>query len=589
MNADAAGAVLGSLALPTAVVALTAGTGRLEAGRLARTAGLVLAWTQLGAMTMLFSGMLTPTALAAWWALGLAGAFAVPRGRVAAPDSPGQAPAAGWALVALATAALLALAAVPPWYRDEMVYHLALPQQFAAAHAYTRPDDNIFASFPLGWESVVSAAMSVGVTNPRPLGAWVTLADALAIAGLAAQLGASRAGRAAAASTFLLLPTVLEFGASAYVEPWLVLVSLLGFQAALRCRERPTLLGALEAGAWGGLAASAKYPGMVVALGLLLVLPASGPRRSRVQAAALCATALLGAPFYVRNLVERGNPVFPLGWDLLGGTGWDSVRAWAYGVTLDNYGAGRTPLDYLLLVPRLFTTTDMHRGFQGSVGPVLLLGAFALRRHKAALVAVLAWTAWWALTVQQVRFWLPAAALLSVGVGLLATTTVRAAGLALAGVAWAAAPTTALWRFQETTEWWSGTVTREALLDRVLPESAAIYRELPALVPADGRVWLVWMRGFTWDLPRAYKLDCVFEGWRLEAALDAGEVPSDVTHLLVNERFFLDGTSADWTATELLSTGRTERLRATWAAWIASGRISEVKRWGTVALYEVRG
>jgi len=589
VNADALGAIAASLGLPIAVFALTAGTGRVEPGRLARTAGLVLGWTQLGAVGMLFLGMLTPAALAGWWALGLVGFFALCQAQPAGPDGPAQAAPAGWLLVALATAALLALAAVPPWYRDEMVYHLALPQQFAAAHAYTQPDDNIFASFPLGWESIVAAAMSVGVTNPRPLGAWVTLADALAIAGLAGQLGASRAGRAAAASTFLLLPTVLEFGASAYVEPWLVLVSVLGFHAAMRCRDNPTVLGALEAGAWGGLAASAKYPGVVVALGLLLVLPSSGPGRSRFQAAALCATALLGAPFYLRNLVERGNPVFPLGWDLLGGPGWDSVRAWAYGVTLDNYGAGRTPLDFVLVVPRLLTSTDMHRGFQGSVGPVLLLGAFALRRHKPVLLAALAWTAWWALTVQQVRFWLPAAAVLSVGVGLLATTTVRAAGLALASVAWAAAPTTALWRFQETTEWWSGTVTRDALLDRVLPESAAIYRELPALVPADGRVWLVWMRAFTWDFPRAYKLDCVFEGWRLEAALEAGELPTDVSHLLVNERFFLDGTSADWTATQPLAAGRTERLRATWAAWIAAGRVAEVKRWGSVALYEIGG
>lgn len=587
MNADALGAIAASLGLPSAVFALTAGTGRVEPGRLARTAGLVLGWTQLGAMGLLFTGALTPTALAGWWALGLAAFFAVPRAREAASGPAGQAPHAGWLLVALATGAILAMAAVPPWYRDEMVYHLALPQQFAAAHAYTRPDDNIFASFPLGWESIVAAAMSVGVTTPRPLGAWVTLADGLAIAGLAGQLGASRAGRAAAASTFLLLPTVLEFGASAYVEPWLVLVSLLGFQAALRCRDNPTVLGAIEAGAWGGLAASAKYPGIVVALGLVLLLPSSGPRRSRFQAAALCATALLGAPFYVRNLVERGNPVFPLGWDLLGGPGWDSVRAWAYGVTLDNYGAGRTALDFVLVVPRLLTSTDMHRGFQGSVGPVLLLGAFALRRHKPVLLAALAWTAWWALTVQQVRFWLPAAALLSVGVGLLSTTAVRAAGLAFASVAWAASPTAALWRFQETTGWWSGAVSRDALLDRVLPESAAIYRDLPTLVPPGGRVWLVWMRAFTWDFPRAYKLDCVFEGWRLEAALDADAVPTDVSHLLVNERFFLEGTSADWTATEPLAAGRTERLRATWAAWIGSGRVTEVKRWGRVALYAV--
>ncbi len=581
-------AILASIPLPLAAAGLAGlDPASWRPMALARTVGIVLAWTQVGAMALLATGTLTAWTIMAWWALGgvaWAGTRALWASRALPwrrelPDHAGA--LLGWGLVVLLAAGLLAMAAVPPWYRDEMVYHLALPQQFAAAHGYVRPDDNIFASFPLGWESIVAASMSAGLHNPRALGVWVTLADALAIAGIASRLGATPAGRATAAASFLLIPTVCEFGASAYVEPWLLLVTLLGLDAALAARvadARPSV--GVEAGVWAGFAASAKYPGLVIALGLLAVLPSP---RSRLRA--LAPLVVFGSPFYLRNLVQRGNPVFPLGWDLFGGEGWDTVRAWAYHETLSHYGSGRTPGDLALLIPRLFTTRDMHGTFQGSVGPVLLLGILGLRRHRALVAAALGWTLWWALTVEQVRFWLPAGALLAVGVGLLATGLARSASVLLLGVLWAWGPVSDLWRFQLTGDWWTGAVTREQLQDHLLPESARVYRELPDLVPPDGRVWLVWMRAYSWDFPRDYRLDCVFEGWRLERALDADAVPTDVTHLLVNERFFLHGTSADWTDTDRLAAGRTARLAERWRAWIAEGRIIEVKRWGQVVLY----
>lgn len=487
-----------------------------------------------------------------------------------------------WAFVATVIVGLLAMAAVPPWYRDEMVYHLALPQQFVAAHGYTRPDDNIFASFPLGWESIVSAAMAAGMPNPRALGVWITLADALAIAGIAGRLEANPLGRASAALSYLLIPTVCEFAPSAYVEPWLLLVALLGLDAVLAART--TGARDMEVGMWAGLAASAKYPGLALAAGLLIALP-----NSRARLRAVVPLIVFGTPFYVRNLLQRGNPVFPLGWDLLGGAGWDGVRAWAYAQTLSHYGAGRSLLDHVLLVPRMFTTRELHTAFQGSIGPVILLGAWGLRRHRLILVGAIGWTIWWALTVQQVRFWLPAGALLAVGVGLVAGRPARSAALLGVSLLWAWGPVGDLWRFQQTGAWCEGSVSRERLADHLLPESAPVYRDIAAYVAEDGRVWLVWMRGFTWDLPRDYRVDGVFEAWRLEAALDAGEVPTDVTHLLVNERFFLQGTSADWTSTERLSVGRTERLRTRWTAWITEGRITEVHRWKNVVLYRVGG
>ena len=578
MSSPALIAVIGALPFPVAVamVARVLG-GRM---RVARAAGLVLAWTQIGAMLLLATGSLTGGAVAAWIALGGAvlGVWRALGWRHAARPVPFDLGII--AVCALPALFLLACAAVPPWYRDELVYHLALPQQFVAAHGYVQPDDNIFANFPLGWESIVAAGMALGLPNARELGAWVTLADAAAIAGIAARFGARPAGRAAAALVFLLIPTVLEFGASAYVEPYLVLLSLLTLDAVIDATKatgpEARRWAVRAAGAWAGLAMSVKYPGVAVAGLVLTLLPGE-------RVTALVPMLVLGTPFYLRNLLTRGNPVFPLAYGAFGGLGWDATRAWGYGLTLDHYGLGRGLVDYLLLVPRLLTTRAMHTAFQGSVGPALLVGAWALRRRPKLLLFVVAWTIWWALTVQQVRFYLPAAAVLSIGVGLQVRRRWTAGVLVAGAVAWSAAPAVNLWQTQQTGAWWTGAVSKDALLDTLLPDSAPVYRDVARLVPPNGRVWLVWMRGYTLDFPRDYRLDCVFESWRLEQALDEDAVPADVTHLLINERFFLTADSADWQ-----TPGRTARLRAQWATWLAAGQVREVQRWGAVALYEVR-
>jgi hypothetical protein len=178
-----------------------------------------------------------------------------------------------------------------------------------------------------------------------------------------------------------------------------------------------------------------KYPGLAVVAILGVLLLASGLRRTQVEgriavrSAVIFAVvaALVGCPFYVRNVIERGNPFFPLAFGIFGGRGWDAWRDWAYGVTLTDYGAGKGAADWLLLPFRLFTWTDLVHGFEGSMGPVVALGlvaGLAFRRRRrwtepaGVLVAfALLWFAFWALSVQQARFFLLAVPpLLALGV-----------------------------------------------------------------------------------------------------------------------------------------------------------------------------
>lgn len=597
---------------------------------LALAAALALTWCMAGGMLLGALSALESAWVKLWLAAGVGGAacWGIRSGFSARVWLRSW---RGWgALLLLAPPLLfvLLLATVPPWYRDSLVYHLALPRYFAEHGGYAWPDDNVFAALPIGWESALSllyawnGAPHVPAFNPRLAGAWMLGAAALAAVSLARVVGASRTLSAAAGALLVLLPTAVEFGASAYVESALLLLVGLALWAALRAARAEKPGGAWLASALlAGFACWVKYPALALiaflapGASLFETLRAGEPRLAPWAGRAVrwgLVAALVGSPFFVRNWLWRGNPFFPTAFGLFGGEGWDSWRAWAYGVTLANYGHGREPLDYLLLPWRLFTQRGMGTGFEGSLGPLVALGLpfglwLALRSSPEGRAARLltAWVVWisvfWALSVQQVRFYLIATpallALLAAGVTRLTPqlriprpAAAAAAVLVAAQVAWSWGPTTALWSHQLTGEWLAGRIDRPTLLSRMLPESYRATRELESLVPEDGRVWLVWMRGYSYYLRRDYRLDCVFEAWRLEALLDEVASPralgdalrsEGITHLLVNHRYFLSEASAD------LSPGRTERLRARFSGALASEVLAPVRRWGSVALYAV--
>ncbi len=585
--------------------------------RVAASAALGIAWCQLGGMVLVFTHSLGPRTAAAWLIAGLALAVLGLR----RPRMPSR-----WAWMLVPGLAvllpLLLMATVPPWYQDDMTYHLALPRQFAVAGGYVVPDDNIFTFLPLGWESVLSLLYALGPEpghypplNPRLLSVWTAGFAALATVGLARSLGAARVVAWSAGFLLLLHPTMMQYAPSAYVEAWMLLLVALAAQGVARALagERGWLA---PAGVFGGLAISAKFPGLVVVglLGLGLLLDGLGRRDDRALARRVLtfglSAALVGAPFYLRNWIQRGNPVFPSAWGLLGGAGWSSWRAWAWGEILANYGAGHTPLDKLLLPWRFFTTREMFDTFEGSNGPILALGllagallAWQLRAERErvrpvllALGTVLGFSLFWALSTQQMRFWLPALPLLAaLTVAAFSGLTQRLRGVLvgvalLLSLAWVVDLERQVWRRQHTSAWLAGEMDRDAVLRALLPDSYGIFPEVHALVPPEGRIWLIWMRNKTYYLEREFRVDCIFEAWRFEELLEEHEDPAQLqaalqdqgfTHMLVHHRFFLVGRNAD------LEPGRTDKLRQRFVALIDAGVLRPVRRWDYIALYEV--
>lgn len=585
-----------------------AARGTEVGGELAFAGGLALAlgWAQLCGMALGFGQLLRPVFVLPLLLLGLVAALAYGRGELR------RSLAGGTVLLPslLVLVPYLLMATFPPWDRDEMVYHLALPRAFALAGGYTKPDDNIFASFPLGWESVQAVLHTLGRApgdppfNPRLLGVWTAWGGALATSALARELGAKRLAWSAGV-LLLLVPTFVEFGSSAYVEPYLLLCSSLAMIAVLRVlRGEEGWL--LAAGLMAGLATSIKYPGLAVAGLLAVALGARGEPERRPQRAlrfvALC--ALVGGAFYLRNLLQRGNPFFPMAYGLFGGEGWDDVRAEAYWESLRMYGAGDGFLGTLSAPLRLFFARDFLTGLEGSVGPLpLLLALAALGRplqgersgtSRLLLLFSALFALFWLSTVVQARFFLVALPpLLAVGGAWIEEQAPKLLPLALVGaVAWGAGGFLFLWQRQPTSAWLGGSLSKEQALTRVLPQSYPPLRALHGVVSADARVWMIWMRGYTYYMDFPYKIDSVYEEWRFANLLDRstdkaqflGEMRKEgVSYVLLNEQFFLNRGSSD------TRPGRTAALRQRFEALVGEGALVARGRWGRVVLYGVSG
>jgi hypothetical protein len=609
----------------------TAGNDRAPPSR-ATIAALAFAaaflWLQAGGMLLGFLHLLRGPLVDAWMVLGLVACARLPTDAVRRTAVPGERRALLWPLLVgiVVFVVLLLEATVPSWFQDDLVYHLTLPRSFAMAHGYVQLDDNIFTAFPLGWESILSMFDALGSApdrfsplNLRLITVWAAGAAALATVGLARDLGARRLDAAWAGALLLLVPTFAQFATLCYVEPYQILLSTLALSFTLRVVARDDRL-TVAAGLLAGATASVKYTGLAICAVLFALLVAglrdrepAERRRLLMRFAVPC--ALAAAPFYVRNVVERGNPVFPLAFGVFGGRGWDAWRAWGYSQVLGRYGLGREWSDYLLLPFRLLASSATKSGFESSLGPSVVLGVLAalatlhrrLRRvlfgldTKPASVAffVLLWFLFWAVTTQQGRMFLvavpPLLALAAAawrGFAASRPALSNAVGVAAiaACIAWAVPPGWAFWNYQETSAWIAGELNEDALLSRMLPDTYPIERELEHRSAPNDKVWLVWMHNYAYYLRRPWRADQIFEDERFSDLLEASPTPSAfgvslagdrIRFVLVNDRFFLSEGSAD------RDRPRTDLLRRKFGEVLSAGVLREETRRGSVVLYRV--
>lgn len=530
-----------ALGLLIFVLAVTAGAGRailrvlrvdgmtqLEQAAVSSALGLGLLAT--GNSLLAFSGTFTRTGLLVW--LGVLALLAGIEGRDLpertgvsyaalrhwwARRSPGERLGMLVALLLLAACVLMAL--VPTWDYDGLMYHLQAPRLLLEVRQLGLMPDLWQANGPLNVEMIFALGLSLGSDAFAKLThVWFGVLLILATSAL----GGRVLGRDHAWLSGLLMlgvPTLSFWAGAAYTDvAWAAFetLCLVGLFAWLEHRSSAWLI---LSGLLAGLALGTKPLAwlLIPIVSLVILIDRGRALRTRVWALGtfLVPAFLVGAPWYLKNLILAGNPIYP---HIFGGPGWPSNRLALLTAYLGSFGMGRMPLDYVLLPARIFLRPDAFGTFTRSLdfpNLLFLLSPLSPQVWRSRLprilgVLVLARFALWSLGSQQTRFLLPIFPCLAVlTAGAIHGLTMRWSGsrwlsrVPIAVVlAWLvlilgfAASFLNLLRFQEVV---IGVESKDGFLGRLAGDYRAV-DFIQRKVPVDARVLFMWDgRGYYCD------------------------------------------------------------------------------------------
>jgi hypothetical protein len=315
--------------------------------------------------------------------------------------------------------ALLALVHTlgPAWDYDGLMYHLPGPAYYLENHRLLPNLENWYVNGPFAVEMLFTFGLAHGDEVFAKLlhyaFGWMYVASAVAVA--RRWLGPRQAWLSAI--VLLGIPTLPIWAAFAYVDLGWASFEFLALAAGLLWWQTRSDRWLVLAGLLIGLAMGSKFPGLAgaAALGGLLILASvrEGTRRVVRNVALFVALAgLVASPWYVKNWLWFGNPVYPL---YFGGPGWDAERLNLYMAYLSSFGAGRELIDWLLLPWNIYARNSQFGAVMNQIDvpgllfPLVLL--YPWSRGPRAIGALLGFAAvrgaLWAVGSQQTRFLLP--------------------------------------------------------------------------------------------------------------------------------------------------------------------------------------
>jgi hypothetical protein len=457
-------------------------------------------------------------------------------------------------LVLSAVSVVLAFIAslAPPTAKDTLLYHFAVPKAFVAQHSSAFVEGNIASFLSLGTEMhTVWAMLLGGMVSPRAAetAAGVTMflffpLLLIAVFGWSRELGLSRTWSMLAAAIVATIPTAYHVAASGYIDIALALfVTLAVYELARwwRYQESGSIVYiAIVLGA----ALSIKLTAVVIvaAFAVVVLLRArnAAAGTGRVVATGLGALLLAGAiasPWYVRNWVATGSPLFPFYMSIWPGkaTGWDVERSNLFRAMNSQYGGeNKSALDYAIAPWNLSVTAqpEIAANFDGVIGVAFFIGlpllVWGLWRFDlpvdvkiAAGVAAVMYL-FWLFSSQQIRYLVPVLPGLAVAIVAASNAVSENAGtlrkvlrcsFAAAGVA--GLLVSFAWFCQRAPLRAAlGGETRDDYLTRNL-DYYPYYKLLNTDTPKDSRVWLINMRRDTYNIERPVFSDYLFEDWTL--------------------------------------------------------------------------
>ncbi len=359
--------------------------------------------------------LLSIVALAGWFAYApiVIGALAAAGAVLAVIDTRRTRWTAGMS-IALACALLTCAGAIAPVTDDDaLAYVVPIAHHIAGSGALRVWTDQARAMWPQSQQALLAFVAQLGGDR---LGA-ITALEWLLCLGVMSALArrvCEREEHVGAALVIALGAPVLAFQVASAKEDLLLLSTSAAAAFCLAGGSGTAELAA--AGLFAGLAAGAKYPGVLVAAGAVLwplVRRGSHPLRD-CALVALCA-ASAGGLWYALNLWRYGNPVAPF----VFGAPTTVLDARTARDFVDGYGPGRGVLNFLLAPARIFVQPSYFGGRVNWYNPLVYAGLAGLfvtpaRRRNGPLffIAAVFYTGWF-MSLQNARLLLPAAVLLA--------------------------------------------------------------------------------------------------------------------------------------------------------------------------------
>jgi len=315
-------------------------------------------------------------------------------------------------------------ALTPAWDYDGLMYHLVGPKLFVEAGKLFPFPDNWYINGPFTIEMAFSLGM-VFRDDVFPKLIHFSLGTLYVLTGyLLARRLLKREKAWLVLALIMGIPILPILAGFAYIDlGWSAfeVLAVLAFLIGDELQENKYLI---LSGMMSGLAMGSKYLGLqgfcVLGLLLLLIRWRKG-WRALLQAGiyfgipAIC----IASPWYIKNAVWFGNPVFPF---FLGGQGWDPARLDLYQSYLQSFGYGRSALDYVLLPIHIYTHPERFGAVMNQIdipNPLFLLACFVPLFKKTRTISILLAIsvlrfALWSFGSQQTRFLTPIFPLIAV-------------------------------------------------------------------------------------------------------------------------------------------------------------------------------
>lgn len=398
----------------------------------------------LGILGLLYKGVLIGLLVAAWlWSLGewkrLFTYLARPRESNRRPFS--------FILLIVALLFILALlyASTPATQSDGIRYHYTGPQEYLKAHCIYYIPLNAFTNFPFLIEMlyVFDLGLFKGVVAKLIHCSFLLICVILVYVWgreIVRRYGDSTIqGRhdsislsvSLAALVFIATPSVLIVGAWSFIDLGIVAYCAAMVYLIYHWSEKHDKRLIILAGAMGGAALGSKYTMLLFAgfaaivIFSLSVFTGSPDRKLNCSKAInntllFCVIAgVLSAPWFLKNVILTGNPVYPFAYGLFEGGDWNAGNATLYGDKLASKGLGRG-IEECITAP-FNTAFQWHYFGEFNIGIVYLLllpllveaavhAFFNMRQHRGIVVIITFITAFyivWFFTYQSNRFLFP--------------------------------------------------------------------------------------------------------------------------------------------------------------------------------------